>query len=61
MLPVAGDQRGRIAVTVGGQQIHLSAQPVSAGSAELPVGTSVVVVEVRNGIASVTGLDLELE
>lgn len=66
VVPVAGDRRGRIAVTVGGQQIHLSAEalpPSRSGSeaaAELAVGSSVLVVEVRNGIASVTRLDPEL-
>jgi len=60
VLPVTRDQRGRIALTVGGQQIHLSAQVLPEATGELAVGTSVVVVEMRNGIASVAGLDLEL-
>ena len=70
VVPVAGDRRGRISVTVGDQQIHLSAEalPPSAAAgtsgpeapAELAVGSSVLVVEVRNGIASVTRLDPEL-
>ena len=60
VLPPAGDQRGRISVTVGGQQIHLSARSLPDAPAELEVGSPVLVVEVRNGIASVTGLDPEL-
>jgi len=60
VVPLSGDRRGRIAVTVGGQQIHLSALAAPAGAAELGVGDSVLVVEVRRGIASVTPLDPEL-
>lgn len=60
ILPVAGERRGRIAVTVGGQQIHLSAQTLPDAPAELDVGTPVLVVEVHRGIASVTALDPEL-
>jgi membrane protein implicated in regulation of membrane protease activity len=59
VVPVSGDRRGRIAITVGDQQIHLSAR-AAADTAELSVGAPVLVVEVRNGIASVTGLDPEL-
>ena len=70
VVPVTADRRGRITVTVGDQQIHLSAQAVppsrSEGrsdpeaAAQLDVGSPVLVVEVRNGIASVTHLDPEL-
>ena len=60
VLPVTGDHRGRIALTIGGQQIHLSAQALPGAPDDLPVGATVVVVEVRNGVASVSGLDLEL-
>ena len=70
IVPVSGDRRGRIAVTVGDQQIHLSAQalPPSRSDersgpeapADLDVGSPVLVVEVHNGIASVTRLDPEL-
>ncbi len=60
VLPVTSDQRGRIAVTVGGQQIHLSADAVPGSPAELQVGAAVLVVEVRNGVASITRLDPEL-
>lgn len=60
VVPLAGDRRGRISVTVGGQQIHLSALATPDAPAELEVGAAVLVVEVRNGIASVTGLDPEL-
>jgi len=60
VLSPTGDHRGRIAVTVGGQQIQLSARALPDAPAPMPVGSSVLVVEVRNGIASVTGLDPEL-
>lgn len=60
VLPVGAGRRGRIAVTIGGQQIHLSAQALPESPADLQVGAEVVVVEVRNGIASVTALDPEL-
>lgn len=60
VVPVAGDRRGRIAVSVGGQQIHLSAHAVPGAPAELGVGSAVLVVEVHNGIARVTPLDPEL-
>lgn len=60
IVPLTGDRRGRISVTVGGQQIHLSALAVPDAPAELGVGDSVLVVEVRKGIASVTSLDPEL-
>ncbi len=60
IVPVEGDRRGRIAVSVDGQQIHLSAHAVPGAPAELAVGSPVLVVEVHNGIAQVTGLDPEL-
>jgi membrane protein implicated in regulation of membrane protease activity len=60
IVPLTGDRRGRIAVTVGGQQIHLSALALPDAPAALEVGAPVLVVEVRKGIASVTGLDPEL-
>ena len=59
VVPLTGDRRGRIAVTAGGQQIHLSALAVP-DAPDLEVGDAVLVVEVRDGIASVTGLDPEL-
>ena len=60
VVPLTGDRRGRIAVTVGDQQIHLSALALPDAPAALEVGAPVLVVEVRRGIASVTGLDPEL-
>ena len=60
VVPVAGDRRGRIAISVGGQEINLSAHAVPGGPVELGVGSQVLVVEVHNGIAEVTGLDPEL-
>jgi membrane protein implicated in regulation of membrane protease activity len=60
VVPLSGDRRGKITVTVGDQQIHLSAQAVPGAPAELAVGAPVLVVEMRRGIASVTRLDPEL-
>ena len=60
VVPVAGDRRGRIAVSVGGQQIHLSAHALPDAPGELGVGSAVLVVDVHNGIARVTDLDPEL-
>ncbi len=64
VLPVGGERRGRVAISVGGQQLYLSARALPDASAdadaELEVGAPVLVVEVRDGIASVTRLDPEL-
>lgn len=60
VLPVAGERRGRITVTVGGQQVYLSARTMPDAPAELEVGAPVLVVEVEGGIARVTRLDPEL-
>lgn len=60
VLPVAGERRGRITVTVGGQQVYLSAQTMPDAPAGLEVGAPVLVVEVKGGIARVTRLDPEL-
>ncbi len=60
VLPLTGDRRGRIVVTIGGQEIHLSALALPDAPVALERGAAVLVVEVRNGIASVTGLDPEL-
>jgi membrane protein implicated in regulation of membrane protease activity len=60
VVPVTGDRRGRVSVTVGGQQVHLSAVAAPNGPGELGVGASVLVVEVRKGIALVAPLDPEL-
>jgi membrane protein implicated in regulation of membrane protease activity len=60
--PVTEGHRGRIAVSAGGQRRYLSAQalPDGTASAELEVGTPVLVVEVLGGVARVTRLDPEL-
>ena len=61
VLPVGQDHRGRIAISAGGQQVYLSARPVpGATEGELEAGARILVVEVRDGIASVTRLDPEL-
>ena len=62
ILPVADGRRGRIAVSVGGQQLYLSARALpDAAATELEAGAPVLVVEVHDGIASVTRLDAELQ
>lgn len=59
VLPLARDHRGRIHISVGGQQLYLSAQALIDDEA-IEVGAAVLVVEVRNGVARVTRLDPEL-
>ncbi len=59
--PVAPDHRGRIALSSGDQRRYLSARAMpDAAGVSLEVGTPVLVVEVRGGVASVTRLDPEL-
>ena len=60
VLPVAGERRGRVSVSVGGQQVYLSAETLPDAPAELEVGAPVLVVEVDRGVALVTRLDPEL-
>jgi membrane protein implicated in regulation of membrane protease activity len=62
VLPMAGEHRGRIAISTGGQQVYLSARalPDATNAVELEVGAAVLVVEVRGGVASVVRLDPEL-
>lgn len=60
IVPVEGDRRGRIAISVGGQEINLSAHAVPGAPEALGVGSPVLEVEVHNGIAQITGLDPEL-
>jgi membrane protein implicated in regulation of membrane protease activity len=62
VLPITGEHRGRVAVSVGGQQLYLSARALPGeANAELEVGASVLVIEVSGGVAGVTRLDAELE
>ena len=58
--PGAGARRGRVSVSVGGQQVYLSAETMPDAPAELEVGAPVLVVEVDRGVALVTRLDPEL-
>jgi len=62
VVPVSAGHRGRVAISAGGQQVYLSAcaLPYADDGEELEVGAPVLVVEVRDGIASVTRLDPEL-
>lgn len=61
VVPVAANRRGRVAVSAGGQQLYLSARGLPGDSSgDLEVGASVVVVEIEDGVATVTRLDAEL-
>jgi membrane protein implicated in regulation of membrane protease activity len=62
VIPVVGEHPGRIAVSAGGQQIYLSARalPDADTDTDLEVGATVLVVEVRDGTATVVRLDPEL-
>lgn len=62
VVPMAGEHRGRISVSAGGQQVYLSARslPDATSETDLEVGAPVLVVEVRGGVASVVRLDPEL-
>ncbi len=61
VLPVAPGRRGRIAVAVGEQQLYFSATYLADDPpTELAVGDPILVVEMHNGVASVTRLDPEL-
>jgi hypothetical protein len=60
VLPVAAARRGRVSVSVAGQQVYLSAETMPEAPAELEVGAPVLVVEVERGVALVTRLDPEL-
>ncbi|MBW3669610.1 MAG: hypothetical protein KY443_10410 [Actinobacteria bacterium] len=62
VMPITAEHRGRVVVSVGGQQLYLSARAVPGeASAELEAGASVLVIEVSGGVAGVTRLDTELE
>lgn len=60
VVPMAAGRRGRVSVGVAGQQVYLSATPLAGTTPDLEMGDPVLVVEVRNGIATVTRLDPEL-
>lgn len=61
VLPITADHRGRVAVSVAGQQLYLSASAVPGEpDGEIEVGAPVLVIEVSGGVAGVTRLDPEL-
>ncbi len=61
VLPIRDGHRGRIAVSVRGQQVYLSARALPGEqSGDLEPGAPVLVVEVSGGVADVTRLDPEL-
>jgi membrane protein implicated in regulation of membrane protease activity len=60
VLPIAEGGRGRVAISVGGQQVYLSARALPDAVDRLEAGASVLVVDVQGGIARVTPLDPEL-
>lgn len=59
VLPIAAGRRGRVALTLGGQTVYMTAEPHHEDP-ELEVGAPVLVVAVRQGIATVTRVDPEL-
>lgn len=58
-LPIADQRRGRVNVEVEGQTLMLVAEPYRSGGMAFERGDTVVVVEVRNGVARVASLELE--
>lgn len=72
VLPIGPGRRGRVALTVGGQKVYLSAiahEPPQLGAGtedandialDLEVDATVLVVAVRHGIATVTRVDPDL-
>ena len=62
VLPIAPDRRGRVAVEVGDQRLYFSAVPFADpdGAPTFDVGDPILIVQVANGVASVTRLDPEL-
>ncbi len=74
VLPISGSGRGRIAISVNDQQMYLSAvairspqehsEPEGASTElaprELAVGDPILVVHVREGVAGVIPLDIDL-
>lgn len=56
VLPLEGDQKGRIKAEIEGQTTFLVALPHSAKTDRFDVGDSVVVVEIENGTALVAPL-----
>jgi membrane protein implicated in regulation of membrane protease activity len=57
VVPIAGDQKGRIEVDVDGQPVYVTARGFGGGSFE--IGAQVVVVEIENGTALVGQLNLD--
>lgn len=60
ILAVGPGRRGRISLAANGQQIYLSAELSPTDEQTLAAGDRVLVVEVRDGLATVTALDPEL-
>lgn len=61
VLPTGADRRGRVVISVGSQQAYFSALALlDPADRDLAVGAPVVVVEVRNGVATVARIDPEL-
>jgi membrane protein implicated in regulation of membrane protease activity len=61
VLPTRVDRRGRVVVSTGSQPVHLSAlASLDPDDHDLEVGATVVVIEVRNGVATVSRIDPEL-
>jgi hypothetical protein len=57
-LPVARGRRGRVSIEVGDRMVSLVAEPFKDGTDTFASGSTVVVVEVREGIARIAHLNL---
>lgn len=60
VVPIESGKRGRIALQVGQQREYLTARMLRDEPAALDVGSSVLVVQIDNGVALVAHLDPEL-
>jgi membrane protein implicated in regulation of membrane protease activity len=58
-LPVAHGRRGKVQIELDGRSVSMVAEPYIDGDRAWGVGDTVVVVEVRNGVARVGSLELE--
>ena len=58
IVPITQTSRGRVKVTVGGTLMQLTAEPMLSSTEEIEVGASVLIVEMKDGVASVDPLHL---
>ena len=60
VIPIEAGKRGRIALQVGQRRQYLTAELTAGDETSADIGSSVVIVEIDNGVALVTPLDPEL-